>query len=339
MIHHTDEELLAAELKIDNPLQQSGLVWALPDGAKFKAIRNLYAYSAWPNDKVPCAMCGFPNHKFGFTVEFESGELMLMGSSCGAKIAGETWQQQENAMRDLGNRQYYLRLLERAKAADEKLVRAIWALERRFDQISRLHVRFRKQLPEAYELLIQQCRKGEPVLEVKEMRENEAAKYATAGQSVPKFVENVLFRHRLQGTGFFFSEDPLLEFQSAMKDIESLFAVARATAGKSTNALSLVCRKARAALEVLGKLVEGVNETPKFFAPRNLEGVSQWLNHLGLRHDLYSIEGQSLCWNDGADTVKIDFPPPYEDAIDHARLTRLSAALQLNETRLVWGRD
>lgn len=92
-VRPTDDDLRVRALEIDDPHNQAGLVNHIPNGVDVVRIINTYSYSLWPADKAYCAKCEGKRHKHGFTAELDDGTLALLGSRCGEKLWGQSWQE------------------------------------------------------------------------------------------------------------------------------------------------------------------------------------------------------------------------------------------------------
>jgi hypothetical protein len=79
------------ELVIGDPHDQAGLIDHIPEGVAPVRILNFYHYDLYPEQKAYCAKCRARRHRDGFTVELDSGSLVLAGSTCGADLWGEQW--------------------------------------------------------------------------------------------------------------------------------------------------------------------------------------------------------------------------------------------------------
>src|SRR4051812_12367643 len=109
----SDEHLRHQALKLRDPFAQFGLIWHIPEGAIFLDILNIYTFERWPKEKVCCVKCSRRNHKKGFTALLASGEKLILGSTCGAELFGESWTKAERRMEDRSDRQYEVLKLDR----------------------------------------------------------------------------------------------------------------------------------------------------------------------------------------------------------------------------------
>lgn len=327
----TDEELLQAQLRLDDPYEQKNRIDRLPIGAEVKDILNIYAFKDYPIQKVRCAVCNSRRHKYGFTVLLSTGELLLVGSSCGVEIAHASWAQFEQRLKGQLDRQYYLRLIERIQSTDASHFRAIRSLERPFDRLSSLHRRFQKTLPTPYQLFGQRFRAGQPVLEVRVLRESQVRELSsTNGNAAPKYVEDVVFRHRLQGIQFFYCSDPLAEFKTSIASVEAVLALSTNTSSLSVNHFRKRFASARTALKQLSMLIEAYNAITDFFAPSNLVGAAEWLNRSHLNDGKYWAEDGALWWDGGRsnDAGKMHWPAPHHK-LDATSVGKFASALAL----------
>lgn len=327
----TDDELLEAQLVIDDPFNQAGLKTTLPEGAEVADILNIYNYKGYPQRKVHCAVCGSARHRMGFTLKLANGDLVLVGSSCGAEIAHESWAQHQKALKGQQDRQYYLRVLSRVRDIDPTVLRMLRAFERNFDQISRLHTRFQRTMPDVYELLRQRCLVGQPMLEIKVFRENKVQELSSSGnRQSARFVEETTFRHRLQGIQFFQYADPLSEFEHAVSSVEALLNLAQGTTGHSTATFRRHFKAMRGALGKIGRLIEAYNSVQDLFAAENLTGIADWMKRSDYKNGEYWVEEGALWWDGGrdGDAGKMHWPPPYH-RMEPVALTALTTMMSL----------
>lgn len=112
----SDKQLRRQALKLKDPYEQPSLAWEIPADAHLLDIFNLYVYEQWPQAKVFCVQCRSRRHKHGFTAMLTNGTRVLLGSSCGAELFGESWTHAERRMKDRADRQWELDRLDRLES-------------------------------------------------------------------------------------------------------------------------------------------------------------------------------------------------------------------------------
>lgn len=323
----TDDELLAAELKLTDPFQQRNLAEHIPEDATVVDIINIYVWEGYPATKVMCAWCGKPRHKRGYTARLSNGQLALLGSTCGSEYAGEAWKTYESKLVGKLDRQYYLRALQRLKDTGTDDLRELRAIRRKLDHFDALHRRFQKVMPDPYELLRQRFGSGLPVLEIRKLRRNSAYVASASSNGVPQFIEETTFRHRVQGLRFFQSATPLALFDKSLGEIETLYEIAYSDKFVETGMLRKAFVKARRAAGDIADLVDAHNAQGEFFNAPNLRGLAEWLNsNLRLRGS-YMHDANGLLYQDGkGELEKVHLPPPHP-VIDPTMVRKVSAIL------------
>jgi len=103
--------------RLTDPYDQKDLICYIPEQAKLLDILNIYEFERWPNEKAFCVVCKAHRHKKGFTAALTTGHRVLMGSACGQKKFGASWQEAEKRLQLRSDHQYELLMYDRIAIA------------------------------------------------------------------------------------------------------------------------------------------------------------------------------------------------------------------------------
>lgn len=120
-----DQDLRRQALVLDDPRDQSGLVYRIDQGVGLLDVLNIYRFPGFPQQKVFCAQCQGHHHARGFTALTTEGNRILLGSKCGAEAFGESWASAEKRMKERVDRQHELHRLDRFELISEPMSEAL----------------------------------------------------------------------------------------------------------------------------------------------------------------------------------------------------------------------
>lgn len=121
--------------RLTDPYDQSDLINCIPDGAKLLDILNIYEFERFPIEKAFCVVCKAHRHKKGFTAALTTGHRVLVGSACGQKKFGASWQDAEKRLRLRSDHQYELVMYDRLTMVRGDLLAKLPQWLRVFEQI------------------------------------------------------------------------------------------------------------------------------------------------------------------------------------------------------------
>jgi hypothetical protein len=287
-----DEQLRLRALRLTDPYDQLNLIWSVPKNAALLTITNVYTYERWPQRKVFCAACQSHRHKRGFTALLASGERLLLGSSCGAELFGQSWWVAEKALKELGDRQHALGRVDRIKLIDAPMLAALsgWrnvmekVVARRdsFDRIGELASRvWEAANAHGGNLVV--------VRKVESRAARAAGMRGAADYAASRFAS-------LPGRALFDrSLDPVRALDHAAAAIRALSGAAEGTANLSTTVLARRGRGVEDAFADLERIAGMHAAAQEFFARRTFELLVDWAGpgRLDLR-TRYELDGDRV---------------------------------------------
>ena len=120
----------------------------MPKDAQLLDITNIYVFERYPREKVFCVECGGRHHKRGFTAMLTSGQRVLLGSTCGARLFKESWADAERRIEERADRQFELRKLDRMSTILRPLENGLIGWQAAMEHISGRRSAFDRQLGE-----------------------------------------------------------------------------------------------------------------------------------------------------------------------------------------------
>jgi hypothetical protein len=121
--------------RLTDPYDQSDLISYVPEHAKLLDILNIYEFERYPTEKAFCVVCKGHRHKKGFTAALTTGHRVLVGSRCGQKQFGASWQEAEKRLRLKSDHQYELLMYDRLTMIRLPLLAKLQQWLRVFEQL------------------------------------------------------------------------------------------------------------------------------------------------------------------------------------------------------------
>jgi hypothetical protein len=270
-----DEFLRNQALILKDPYSQKGLIWEIPNSAVLLDIINIYKFERWPTEKVYCCLCKGRHHKMGFTALLASGERLLLGSKCGAKLFRESWTEAATRMEERADRQYELIKLDRLDLIARPFRESLLGWLRAMETILNRRIAFENRLGELASRTREAANNHGGALTVSRRIENKAARAAglrDLGDHVDVKVGD------LSGSAFFNRFNPKRAVEQALNAFDKM----RLGIGDTDNAWTSVLTKRRrdfertfSDLEQAAQMYEGAQE---FFSLENFRVLLDWSN-------------------------------------------------------------
>jgi len=285
----TDTELLCADLIVSDPYASGGLTLErLPPGVTIVEAINIHEYRLYPHDRAYCCNCGGKRHKKGFRVKRSDGRQTLLGNCCAKPILVDSWTEMEACLRDLVERQRYLREIH---ALQPTLLRAQSLLASWSDLAKALRTarhRFRMSMSDVFELLQRACDRDGELMTSERVRRLKRGRGTgdDDGDEKEDFVwEHVPVRHVIRGREYLQRGDPADLPRRVQEGIELFTAVGENTDQNKTKHLKHVCSSLRKAVDEMRRLDRMRVAAAEFFTPTNLAGIVRWAHLLRTGHD------------------------------------------------------
>jgi hypothetical protein len=271
--------------RLTDPYDQSDLINYVPDQAKLLDILNIYEFERFPTEKAFCVVCKGHRHKRGFTAVLTTGHRVLVGSRCGEKKFGASWQEAEKRLRLRSDHQYELLMYDRLTMIREPLQAKLPQWLRVFEQIEGRKAAFSRIFGEVASRLTEVAIRNDGRLTVHRKVRASAFQQALArddDDSKERFTYQEVTVGTLIGPAFF---DPLHTHRAVAKTIQSV------KDHSYEKALSLDMSKRRKAVERsfedLQRCAEIYHEVDAFLSPENFASVARWVDQNdGIRRKL-----------------------------------------------------
>jgi hypothetical protein len=286
-----DEHLRHQALKLKNPYDQPELIWTVPEGAGLLDILNIYTFERWPKEKVYCVECDGHHHKNGFTALLTSGKRVLLGSTCGARLFGQSWKAAEKRIEDRGNRQYELLKLDRLALIIAPLREGLLGWSDVMERIMARRSAFENKLGDLASRTREAAIRHGGDLTVGRRVENRAARAAgmrDLGDYVEVKVGNVA------GAALFMPLDPAKAVARALAAIDEM----QQGIGNTDATWTSVLIKRRKAfertfedLETAVKMHAGAQD---FFTVENFRNLIEWANNHRATKSRYEIDADGI---------------------------------------------
>ena len=280
----SDDELLAADLRIDDPQTLDNLLDAPPETDEVPEIEFEYDTRMTDIGMVRCIHCKktAKNHNRGFVLRFADGRRMLFGKDCGEKQYGAVFTLAKRDFRSaskrkallerrllvLANKARLVSLLEHVEAA--RCWRVYGDLKRQYNRMMFEHVTHFSESAE---------RRDGALFAVQSLRDHEAeAEYEKrTGRAVQLFKNVESECWRLKGRDFFIVKElPERLVSSLVHRAKGALWKLGDDAG-SDHDLQVFFNGMKNVLGDLREQAERVDALPRAFASEQIEALSNWL--------------------------------------------------------------
>ncbi|MGL3104699.1 hypothetical protein [Bradyrhizobium sp. BR 1432] len=271
--------------RLTDPYDQSDLINFIPEHAKLLDILNIYEFERFPTEKAFCVVCKGRRHKRGFTAALTTGHRVLVGSACGQKKFGASWEEAEKRLRLRSDHQYELLMYDRLTMIREELQVKLPQWLRVFAHLEGRKAAFSRIFGEVASRLNEVAIRGDGRLTVYRKVRASAFQQALArddDDSKERFTTQEMTVGSLFGSGFF---DPLNTHRAVAQAIQSV------NDHSFERALMLDMKKRRKAVERsfedLQRCAEIYNDADAFLSSENLATVARWTDQNdGIRRKL-----------------------------------------------------
>lgn len=306
----SDKHLRLLTLKLDDAYDQRDIITELPSDVGLLDIINIYSHKKYPEQKVYCPACKGHRHRNGFTAVLNNGKRVLLGSTCGSRIFGESWRDAEKRIGQQIDRQYELIKADRAKLALPHFLKALRRWHHPLDCLTARRTAFRRRFGYLWSAL-QDVRNtnGHQLFTTRRIRD-----YSTEDRHSRNGNDSaVAYRYEhvpagiLHGAGFFDDIDIINIYKRALDAGTEYLDLVHNTQDQSTRAL----RKARMRFDEAASRLDLIREyredADAFFEPRNLQTVISWANAQEIRHrDAVYADGSTLRCEHNASVLRVD---------------------------------
>jgi hypothetical protein len=260
--------------RLTDPYDQSGLINCIPEHAKLLDILNIYEFEYFPAQKAFCVVCKAHRHKRGFTAALTTGHRVLVGSECGKRQFGASWQDAEKRLRLRSDHQYELLMYDRLTMVRDQLQAKLPQWLRVFEQLEARKAAFSRIFGEIASRLSEAAYRGDGRLTIHRKVRTSAFQQALAGDAAnsrEQFTYQEVTVATLIGPAFF---DPLNTHQAVAKAIQSV------KDHSFEMALSLDMTKRRKAVERsfedLQRCEEIYHDVNAFLSSESFAGLARW---------------------------------------------------------------
>jgi hypothetical protein len=306
----SDDELRGTELRLHDPYTQERLVRKIPPGAQLIDIVNVYVFERWPHEKVHCVECDGRRHKRGFTAELDTGDLVLLGSSCGGDKFGETWSLAEKRLRGRRRRQDLLFRLDVLLPQLPEIRTELFKWRVPAHSLDNSRRRFASNMRSLYYSLEAAARQHSGRLTLYERVRDRAAEEAAIKKKdyspKHKWIEQEV--HTIAGAAYFYDLGASRTVLSTLDLLAEIERLAGDTDGLETSKMQQYQRRLRDRTEQLADVLNMYRGSLVFFQPDNLRAVAAWATRTKPVVGSYVATGRRIQSEDG--TV-MELPPNY----------------------------
>lgn len=271
--------------RLTDPYDQSDLINCIPEDAKLLDILNIYEFERFPTEKAFCVVCKGHRHKRGFTAALTTGHRVLVGSACGQKKFGASWQDAEKRLRLRSDHQYELVMYDRLTMVRGELQAKLPQWLRVFEQIEGRKAAFSRIFGEIASRLNEVAIRGDGRLTVHRKVRASAFQQALArgdDDGKERFTYQEVTVGTLSGAAFF---DPLHTHKAVANAIESV------KNHSYEKALALDMSKRRKAVERsfkdLERCAEIYDDVSAFLSSESFANLARWTDQNdGMRRKL-----------------------------------------------------
>lgn len=297
--------------RLTDPYDQSDLISCIPEDARLLDILNIYEFERFPTEKAFCVVCKGHRHKRGFTAALTTGHRVLVGSACGQKKFGASWQEAERRLRLRSDHQYELLMYDRLTIIRGQLQAKLPQWLRVFEQIEGRKSAFSRIFGEIASRLKEVAIRGDGRLTIHRKVRSSAFQQALArGDDDGKegFTYQEVTVGTLIGAAFF---DPLHTHRAVANAIQSV------KDHSYEKALALDMTKRRKAVERsfedlqrCAEIYSGVNA---FLSSQNFASLASWADQNdGVRRKLVA-RSNGLFFGDDLNQGMTLLPLPHLD--------------------------
>ncbi|OKO68916.1 hypothetical protein [Bradyrhizobium sp. NAS96.2] len=271
--------------RLTDPYDQSDLINCIPEDAKLLDILNIYEFERFPTQKAFCVVCKAHRHKRGFTAALTTGHRVLVGSECGQKKFGASWEEAEKRLRLRSDHQYELVMYDRLVMIRKELEAKLPQWLRVFEKIEGRKSAFTRIFGETASRLNEVAIRGDGRLTVHRKVRTSAFQQALARDDDDS-KERVTYQEvtvgTLIGAGFF---DPMQTHRAVANAIQSV------NNHSYGNALAVDMSKRRKAVERsfkdLERCAEIYDDVNAFLSSENFASLASWTDQNdGMRRKL-----------------------------------------------------
>ncbi|MCS3498303.1 hypothetical protein M2189_002739 [Bradyrhizobium japonicum] len=196
--------------RLTDPYDQRDLINYVPEHAKLLDILNIYEFERFPTEKAFCVVCKGHRHKRGFTAALTTGDRVLVGSACGQKKFGASWQDAEKRLRLRSDHQYELLMYDRLTMIRGQLQEKLQQWLRIFEQLEGRKAAFSRIFGEVASRLTEVAKRGDGRLTIHRKVRTSSFQQALArddDDSKDRFTYQEVTVGTLAGPAFFDSLD------------------------------------------------------------------------------------------------------------------------------------
>ncbi|SFJ85541.1 hypothetical protein [Bradyrhizobium sp. Gha] len=271
--------------RLTDPYDQRDLISYIPDDAKLLDILNIYEFARFPIEKAFCVVCKAHRHKRGFTAALTTGQRVLVGSACGQKKFGASWEEAEKRLQFRSDHQYELLMYDRLTMIRDALEAKLPQWLRVFEHLEGRRAAFCRIFGEVSSRLNEVAIRGDGRLSIhRKVRASAFQQALTRGDDEYKgrFTYQEVTVGTLLGSGFF---DPMNTHREVAQAIRSI------NDHSFEMALMLDMKKRRKAVErsfeCLQRCAEIYNDVASFLSTENFGRVARWTDRNdGIRRKL-----------------------------------------------------
>ncbi|WP_027577125.1 hypothetical protein [Bradyrhizobium sp. WSM1743] len=271
--------------RLTDPYDQRDLINYVPEHAKLLDILNIYEFERFPTEKAFCVVCKGHRHKRGFTAALTTGDRVLVGSACGQKKFGASWQDAEKRLRLRSDHQYELLMYDRLTMIRGQLQEKLQQWLRVFEQLEGRKAAFSRIFGEVASRLTEVAKRGDGRLTIHRKVRTSSFQQALARDddgSKDRFTYQEVTVGTLVGRAFF---DSLHTHRAVAQAIQSV------KDHSFEKALSLDMTKRRKAVERafedLQRCAEIYDDVNAFLSPESFAGLARWADQNdGIRRKL-----------------------------------------------------
>jgi hypothetical protein len=271
--------------RLTDPYDQSDLISCIPEDAKLLDILNIYEFERFPTEKAYCVVCKGHRHKRGFTAALTTGHRVLVGSRCGQKKFGASWEDAEKRLRLRSDHQYELLMYDRLTMIRPQLQAKLQQWLRVFEQLEGQKAAFSRIFGETASRLKEVAIRGDCRLTIHRKVRASAFQQALGhgdDDGKEQFTYQEVTVGTLMGAAFF---DPLHTHRAVASAIQSVKDHAY------ENALALDMTKRRKAVdrsfEDLQRCAEIYNDVNAFLSRESFASLARWADQNdGIRRKL-----------------------------------------------------
>ena len=273
--------------RLTDPYDQSNLIPCIPEGAQLLDILNIYEFERFPAMKAFCVVCKAHRHKKGFTAALTTGHRVLVGSECGRKKFGASWQEAERRLKLKSEHQYELLMYDRLTMIRGQLEGKLQQWLRVFEQLEGRKSAFSRIFGDIDSRLKEVAIRGDSRLTVHRKVRKSAFQQALSrsddkDDGKESFTYEEVTVGTLVGAGFF---DPLQTNKAVANAIQSV------KNHSFEKALALDMKKRRKAVErsfeELRRCAEIYEDVDRFLSQDNFANLARWADQNdGIRRKL-----------------------------------------------------